>query len=230
MPDAASNPIAANLSAVRSKIATLSPIACLIAVSKTQPAASVAAAAAAGQIHFGENYVQEGAAKITELAQSLPQLVWHMIGPIQSNKTRLVAENFAWVHSVDRLKIAQRLSEQRPDALPALNLLLQINIDGEPSKSGFTPAEALDQAAQIAALPRITLRGLMCIPEKQGTDAFERMQQLFNALKAQGLSLDTLSMGMSADYAAAIAHGATHVRVGTAIFGVRAPQSTSERP
>ncbi len=214
---------------------------CLIAVSKTQSAQTVALAAQAGQLDFGENYIQEGVDKIAALKPRFPALVWHMIGPIQSNKTRLVATHFDWVHTVDRLKIAQRLSEQRPTHLPPLQVLIQINIDREDSKSGVLPEQALDLALAVAALPNLCLRGLMCIPEQANAASFQKMvqlrEQLNAALQAQGsipnslhsphlsngiLSLDVLSMGMSADFEAAIAYGATHVRVGSAIFGVRA--------
>jgi pyridoxal phosphate enzyme (YggS family) len=200
----------------------------LLAVSKTFPAAAVRAAHAAGQRAFGENYVQEGLAKIAELADLRAGLEWHLIGPLQSNKTRPVAEAFDWVHSVDRLKIAERLAEQRPAGLAPLNLCLQVNVSGEPSKSGVAPAEAAALARAVAALPaeRVRLRGLMSIPEPAaGVDAqrapHRALAALCRALNAEGLALDTLSMGMSADLEAAIAEGATLVRVGTAIFGTR---------
>ena len=197
----------------------------LLAVSKTWPASAVREAAAAGQRAFGENYVQEGVSKIEALADL--ELEWHFIGPLQSNKTRLVAENFAWVHSLDRLKIAERLSAQRPTHLPPLQVCLQVNVSGEESKSGVEPDAALALAQQIAALPRLKLRGLMCIPEPtddfaEQCAAFRRLQQRFTQLKDSGLPLDTLSMGMSHDLEAAIAEGATLVRIGTAIFGERA--------
>lgn len=200
----------------------------LVAVSKTFGAEAVAAAARCGQRHFGENYVQEAIAKIARvraLAPAIP-LEWHFVGPIQSNKTRAIAENFAWVQSVDRVKIAERLSAQRPHGLPPLNVLLQVNISGEASKSGVAPEQAAELAAAIASLPRLALRGLMAIPEPQG-DAVRRraplarMRELFDALRARGLPLDVLSMGMSDDLEDAIAEGATMVRVGTAIFGRR---------
>lgn len=196
----------------------------LMAVSKTFGADAVQEAFAAGQIEFGENYIQEAVEKITAL-QHLP-LVWHCIGPIQSNKTRLVAEHFDWVHTVDRLKIAQRLSEQRPPALPPLQVCIQVNVDGGPTKSGVPPEDALALAEAVTGLPRLRLRGLMCIPEPApdfdaACQVFKRAKDLFETLKAQGLALDTLSMGMSADLEAAIASGSTLVRVGTAIFGVR---------
>lgn len=200
----------------------------LLAVSKTFDAAAVAEAADAGQPAFGENYLQEALDKISSLETLRPgnQVEWHFIGPIQSNKTRPIAEHFAWVHSVDRLKIAQRLSEQRPEHLPPLNVCLQINISGEASKSGALPAQAAALAATIAALPRLRLRGLMAIPEPAQSDAARRrplreMRELMQALRAQGLDLDTLSMGMSDDLEAAVAEGATIVRIGTAIFGKR---------
>lgn len=197
----------------------------LLAVSKTFPASQVAEAFAAGQSAFGENYIQEAVEKITALAH-LP-LEWHCIGPIQSNKTRLVAEHFDWVHSVDRLKIAQRLSEQRPDNLAPLNICLQINIDGGPTKSGVTPEEALALAQAVSELPRLRLRGIMTIPEPSGdfasaSKAHREARALFDSLCQSGLALDTLSMGMSADLEAAIAEGSTMVRVGSAIFGGRA--------
>ena len=199
----------------------------LLAVSKTQPAAAVRAAHAAGQRAFGENYVQEGLAKIEALADLRPELEWHLIGPLQSNKTRVVAEAFDWVHSVDRLKIAQRLSEQRPAWAAPLQVCLQINVSGEDSKSGVAPAELPALAQAVTALPRLRLRGLMAIPEPAGDEAAQRqphraLRELLEALRQQGLALDTLSMGMSADLEAAVLEGATLVRVGTAIFGERA--------
>jgi PLP dependent protein len=199
----------------------LGTLVTLIAVSKTQPATAVLEAALAGQRDFGENYIQEGVDKVLALQSQQPPLLWHMIGPIQSNKTRLVAEHFDWVHTIDRLKIAQRLSEQRPSDLTPLNVLIQVNIDDEASKSGVLASEVLDLARSVALLPQLKLRGLMCIPEKAGTESFVRMARLLAELNAQGLGLDVLSMGMSADFEAAIAQGATHVRVGSAIFGAR---------
>ena len=196
----------------------------LLAVSKTQPVTAVAAMAAAGQTGFGENYVQEALDKMTELAALA--LEWHFIGPIQANKTRPIAERFAWVHSVDRLKLAERLSAQRPASLPPLNVCLQVNIDREPTKHGLDPAEVSAIAAAVAVLPRLRLRGLMAIPAPV-TDfaaqrpAFARLRTLQDQLTAAGLALDTLSMGMSDDLEAAIAEGATLVRVGTALFGPR---------
>jgi pyridoxal phosphate enzyme (YggS family) len=197
----------------------------LLAVSKTQPAAVIAALAAAGQRQFGENYLQEALEKIEALRQL--DLEWHFIGPLQSNKTRGIAENFAWVHSLDRLKLAQRLSEQRPDTLPALNICLQVNISDEASKRGLNAAELADVAHAVAELPRLRLRGLMAIPAPS-TDfvaqrgSFTHLRELQATLIATGVELDTLSMGMSDDLEAAIAEGATIVRVGTAIFGPRA--------
>ncbi|MFZ6655591.1 YggS family pyridoxal phosphate-dependent enzyme [Undibacterium sp. TJN19] len=200
----------------------------LLAVSKTFGADAVIEAATAGQRCFGENYLQEALDKIQQVQAQAPQLVleWHFIGPIQSNKTRPIAENFAWVHSVDRLKIAQRLSEQRPASLPPLNICLQVNISGEESKSGVLPGEALAMAQQILALPGLKLRGLMAVPEatddlQQQRLAFRQMQQLSMQMQAAGIALDTLSMGMSSDLHAAIAEGTTMVRIGTAIFGNR---------
>jgi pyridoxal phosphate enzyme (YggS family) len=196
----------------------------LLAVSKTFGADAVVQAHAAGQTAFGENYIQEGVDKIRQLAH-LP-LQWHCIGPIQSNKTRLVAEHFDWVHTIDRLKIAQRLSEQRPAGLAPLQMCIQVNVDGGTSKSGVTPAEALGLARDVAALPNVRLRGVMSIPEPAidfiaACAVFTRVRTVFNALNAEGLGLDTLSMGMSADMEAAIHEGSTMVRVGTAIFGGR---------
>jgi pyridoxal phosphate enzyme (YggS family) len=196
----------------------------LLAVSKTQGPDMVEAAYRAGQTAFGENYVQEAVEKITTL-HHLP-LQWHCIGPIQSNKTRLVAEHFDWIHTVDRLKIAQRLSEQRPASMAPLHVCIQVNVDGGPTKSGVTPAGALALAYEISHLPNLTLRGLMCIPEpapdfESACAVFIRARELFYSLNVQGLALDTLSMGMSADLEAAIASGSTMVRVGSAIFGER---------
>lgn len=195
----------------------------LLVVSKTFPATAVREAFAAGARAFGENYVQEGLAKVEELADLRARIEWHLIGPLQSNKTKPVAETFDWVHSVDRLKIAQRLNEQRPAELPPLNICLQVNISAEASKSGLLPAEVAELAHQVAALPRLKLRGLMAVPEPgPGALAQHRaMAALYEALKAQGLPLDTLSLGMSADLEDAIQAGSTMVRVGSAIFGQR---------
>ena len=196
----------------------------LIAVSKTQPAVAVAAAYAWGQHRFGENYLQEALEKQQQLANL--EIEWHFIGPIQSNKTRPIAEHFAWVHSVDRLKIAQRLSDQRPSQLPPLQICLQVNIDNETTKAGGSLAELPALAQAVAALPRLQLRGLMAIPEASGDPikqraAFTQLREALAQLKREGLNLDTLSMGMSGDLEAAIAEGATFVRVGTDIFGAR---------
>ena len=199
----------------------------LLAVSKTFPADAVAAVAALGQRDFGENYVKEGVDKIAAL-KTVAGLVWHCIGPLQSNKTRLVAEHFDWVHSVDRLKIAQRLSEQRPAHLPPLQVCLQVNIDGGPTKAGVSPSDALALAQAVAALPRLVLRGVMTIPDPvAGFDAqvalHAQAKRLFDELQtALGLPhFDTLSMGMSADLEAAVQAGSTMVRVGTSVFGAR---------
>ena len=228
-----SSHIARHLDEVRQRIAKAAADAsrnpssvALLAVSKTFPAEDVRAAFNAGQRAFGENYVQEAVEKITELTESRREIEWHFIGPLQSNKTKIVAENFDWVHSVDRLKIAQRLSEQRPNHLAPLNVCLQVNVSGEASKSGVVPDEALTLAHAIAALPNLTLRGLMAIPEPAGTldeqrAPHRRLRELMESLRADGLELDTLSMGMSADMEAAILEGATMVRIGTAIFGAR---------
>ena len=200
----------------------------LLAVSKTFPAQAVLEAVAAGQRAFGENYLQEALEKQEAVAKALPAscLEWHFIGPIQSNKTRPIAAAFDWVHTVERLKIAQRLSEQRPPDLGPLNICLQVNISGEASKSGAAPGELLELARQVAALPNLRLRGLMAIPEPEldvarQREAFARVRALYEQIRAAGIALDTLSMGMSADLAAAIAEGATIVRIGSAIFGSR---------
>ncbi|MBN8443399.1 MAG: YggS family pyridoxal phosphate-dependent enzyme [Thauera sp.] len=231
--------IAANLQAVRARIEQAAIAAGrdpatvgLLAVSKTWPADALRAAAAAGQRAFGENYVQEGADKVAELAAL--DLEWHFIGPLQSNKTRPVAGAFDWVHSIDRLKIADRLSAQRDAHLPPLNVCIQVNVSGEDSKSGVAPDELPALAQAVAALPRLRLRGLMCIPEPTDDVAllrsrFATLRTLKDALVADGLALDTLSMGMSHDIEAAIAEGATIVRVGTAIFGAR-PYPTAVAP
>ncbi|MFS1525054.1 YggS family pyridoxal phosphate-dependent enzyme [Microbulbifer sp. 2304DJ12-6] len=198
----------------------------LLAVSKTQPAEVLRIAYEAGQRHFGENYLQEALQKQDRLAEL--DICWHFIGPLQSNKTRAVAEHFQWVHSVDRLKIAQRLSRQRPDALPPLNICLQVNIDGEQSKSGIVPEALAALAQSVVQLPGLRLRGLMAIPVARRDPAQQRrpfveLARLLQALRAQfpQTPLDTLSMGMSADMEAAIACGATIVRIGTDIFGAR---------
>jgi len=223
--------IATNLQAVRTRISTAARAAgrppesiALLAVSKTWPLASVIDAAAAGQRAFGENYVQEGVDKA--IATVDRALDWHFIGPLQSNKTRPVAEHFAWVHSIDRLKIAERLSAQRPADLQPLQVCVQVNVSGEASKSGCHPEEALALCQAVAALPNLTLRGLMAIPEPVDDEAgqrapFRQLRELYETIRAAGLPLDTLSMGMSHDLEAAIAEGATIVRIGTAIFGER---------
>lgn len=199
----------------------------LLAVSKTFPADDVREACTAGQFRFGENYVQEGLDKIAALADLRARLEWHLIGPLQGNKTRAVAENFDWVHSLERQKIAERLSAQRPAHLPPLSVCLQVNISGEASKSGVAPAEVSAMAHAVAALPRLRLRGLMAIPEP--ADDFDSQRRphrdlhaLLERLRSEGLALDTMSAGMSADLEAAIAEGATLVRIGTALFGERA--------
>ena len=223
--------IADNLQQVRTRIAT----ACnthgrppeavtLLAVSKTFGPQAVREAFVAGQAAVGENYIQEAVDKFVALAD-LP-LEWHCIGPIQSNKTRLVAEHFDWAHSVDRLKIAQRLSEQRPQGKAPLNVCIQVNIDGGPTKAGVAPEDALALAQAVAALPNVRLRGIMTIPEpaidfEAACAVHMRARALFDALNAAGLALDTLSMGMTGDLEAAIASGSTMVRIGTAIFGGR---------
>jgi pyridoxal phosphate enzyme (YggS family) len=228
-----SSHVARHLEEVRQRIAKAAADASrdassvtLLAVSKTFPAEDVRAAFNAGQRAFGENYVQEAVAKIAGLADLRSEIEWHFIGPLQSNKTKVVSENFDWVHSVDRLKIAERLNEQRPDGSPRLNVCLQINVSGEDSKSGIAPDDALALAHQIAALPRLHLRGLMAIPEPAATldeqrAPHRRLREIMDTLRANGLELDTLSMGMSADIEAAILEGATMVRIGTAIFGAR---------
>ena len=220
-----------NLQTVQSRLAAACQAAgrnrsevCLLAVSKTFDAGAVAQAHAAGQTEFGENYIQEAVQKIVALHHL--DLQWHCIGPIQSNKTRLVAEHFDWVQTVDRLKIAERLSEQRPAHLPPLQVCIQVNADGGVTKSGVLPQDALALAQQVAALPKLHLRGIMSIPEPAPDFAaacavFASIKAVFDDLKATGLALDTLSMGMSADLEAAIHSGSTMVRVGTAIFGGR---------
>ena len=199
----------------------------LLAVSKTFAAEDVAAAHAAGQRRFGENYVQEALAKIVALADLRPRPEWHLIGPLQSNKTRVVAETFDWIHSIERVQIAERLSAQRPAALTPLSICLQVNVSGEASKSGVAPAELSRLAHAVAALPRLRLRGLMAIPAPAvGIEAQRAphrvLRHCLESLRAEGLDLDTLSAGMSDDLEAAILEGATMVRIGTAIFGSRA--------
>ncbi|MBE9539183.1 MAG: YggS family pyridoxal phosphate-dependent enzyme [Proteobacteria bacterium] len=197
---------------------------CIVAASKTRSAAIIQSAYEGGIRNFGENYLQEALEKITTLGDL--DLNWHFIGPIQSNKTRAIAENFDWVHSVDRLKIARRLSEQRPNNLAPLQICLQVNISAESSKSGASPAEMPELVQAVKALPGITLRGLMAIPaptddRKQQQQAFAQMRELMAALRANAPTMDTLSMGMSADLEVAIAQGSTLIRVGTDIFGPR---------
>jgi pyridoxal phosphate enzyme (YggS family) len=223
--------IAANLQAVRARIFAACAAAArapesvsLLAVSKTWPASDVSEAALAQQRMFGENYVQEAVAKIAALATQ--KLEWHFIGPLQNNKTKLVAENFAWVHSIDNLKTAQRLAQQRPAALPALNVCVQVNVSDEATKGGVSPATTMNLAREIHSLPNLNLRGLMTIPAATTDMAIQRQQfsmlrELLDNLNRDGLNLDTLSMGMSHDLEAAILEGATIVRVGTAIFGER---------
>lgn len=223
--------IADNLQAVRRRIEDAARSAgrdprtvALLAVSKTWLADRVLAAAEAGQRAFGENYVQEGIDKIARLADA--HLEWHFIGPLQSNKTRPVAEHFAWVHSIDRLKVAERLSAQRPPQMPPLQVCVQVNVSGEASKGGCEPAAAGELCRHVAALPNLHLRGLMAIPAPIDDIAaqrrpFRQLRELFETLRADGLALDTLSMGMSHDLEAAVAEGATLVRIGTAIFGER---------
>jgi hypothetical protein len=220
-----------NLQAVRQRIARAAAAAgrdprgvTLLAVSKTHPAALVERAAAAGQRAFGENYVQEAVEKMDALVAK--SIIWHFIGPLQSNKTRLAAARFDWVHSVESEKIARRLSDQRPAGMAPLNVLIQVNVSGESSKSGVAPAEVLSLASAISKLPRLKLRGLMAIPEPTRDAALQRsrfheLKRLLEQMQQQHPGLDTLSMGMSDDMEAAIAEGATLVRIGTAIFGAR---------
>ncbi len=227
--------ISAQLARVRASIAEAAHSSgrdpasvCLLAVSKTFGPEAVIEAADAGQREFGENYVQEAIDKIASVNAARPDLslIWHFIGPLQSNKTRVVAEQIDWVHSVDRVKIAQRLSDQRPPHLPPLNICLQVNVSGEDSKSGVAPEALLALASEVAGLPRLRLRGLMAIPEPAEDPEAQRrpfalLRTLQQQLHAAGIPTDTLSMGMSADMTAAIAEGATIVRIGTAIFGKR---------
>ena len=248
-----SKPLQAALKQIRERIAQTCQRAgrqadsvLLIAVSKTFPAEAVVQAANAGQRHFGENYLQEAVGKIARVKEMAPalsdgdvdanSLIWHFIGPLQSNKTRAVAEHFDWVHSIEREKVARRLSEQRPAQLPPLNVCIQVNVSGEQTKSGVTPEEALPLAAVIAGLPNLRLRGLMSIPEATDDVSLQRqrfarlrslLQQLNQVRTASQPALDTLSMGMSADMEAAILEGATMVRIGTAIFGSRTTQAVT---
>jgi hypothetical protein len=219
--------IAENLQAVRARIGRAARAAgrdangvTLLAVSKTHPVARIEEARSAGQLAFGENYVQEAIEKM----RALPPLEWHLIGPLQSNKTRLAAERFQWVQTVDREKVARRLAEQRPAALPPLNVLIQVNVSGEGTKSGIASSEVSALAKSIAALPRLRLRGLMAIPEAGAAAArYREVRAAYEKLKRE-YDVDTLSMGMSEDLEVAIAEGATLVRVGTAIFGERQPE------
>lgn len=223
--------VASNLQTVKDRIARVaqsigrqSDEITLLAASKTNPADALREAWFAGQTIFGENYLQEALAKMPALVD-LP-IEWHFIGPIQSNKTRRIAENFAWVHSVDRAKVADRLSKDRPESLPPLQICLQVNVSGEDSKSGVEPEELAALAAHVVNLPHLKLRGLMAVPELTTATALQRSQfhllrELFEQLKRDGYELDTLSMGMSEDMDIALAEGATMVRVGTAIFGPR---------
>ena len=225
--------VEAKLQQVRTRIATACETSqrpvqsvTLLAVTKTFGPQAVRDALAAGQHAFGENYVQEALEKIESLADVRDRLEWHLIGPLQSNKTRVVAANFDWVHTIDRLKLAERLSAQRPEHLPPLQVCLQVNISGEDSKSGVAPSEVLALAEAVCQLPRLRLRGLMAIPEPDGDFDAQRaphraLARLLFELNAAGQVLDTLSIGMSADLEAAIAEGATIVRVGSAIFGER---------
>jgi hypothetical protein len=227
--------IADNLQAVRDRIERAARAArrdpssvTLLAVSKTHPAARIEEARAAGQAAFGENYVQEALEKMAALEEMRsPALEWHLIGPLQSNKTRAAAERFDWVHTVSSEKIARRLSEQRPAGLAPLNVLIQVNVSAEATKAGISPEAALPLAAAIRLLKGIRLRGLMAVPEPTGDSALQRrrfseVKKVLEALNKEGLALDTLSMGMSDDMESAIAEGATMVRIGTAIFGARA--------
>ena len=223
--------IAANLQAVRARIARAAQAAqraagdiLLLAVSKTIPAERIAEAHAAGQRAFGENHAQEAVEKITVLATL--SLDWHFIGPIQSNKARVIAQHFGWVHSVEREKIAERLNAARPEGMAPLNVCIQVNVSGEATKSGVAPGEEAKLAEAIARLPRLKLRGLMAIPEPTADVTLQRrrfalLRELKDGLRARGHALDTLSMGMSDDFEAAILEGATIVRIGTAIFGPR---------
>ena len=231
MKPVSQNTIAQNIQSVRGQILALEekygrPLGSvqLLAVSKTRPIEDINDAFAENQLYFGENYLQEALSKIEAATET--SIEWHFIGPIQSNKTRQIAESFQWVHTVDRLKIAQRLSEQRSAELPPLNVCIQVNVSGEDSKSGIAPEETLSLAKQISELPNIKLRGLMAIPAsssdfEQQRKPFKLLRELKDEVQSQGIELDTLSMGMSNDMEAAIAEGSTIVRIGTAIFGAR---------
>ncbi|OCG23456.1 YggS family pyridoxal phosphate enzyme [Gilliamella sp. wkB108] len=229
------NTVHDNLLAIKNKIQKIA-LECdrdpntieLIAVSKTKPVEQITEAINAGQISFGENYVQEGVEKINYFKQALPDtpLIWHFIGPLQSNKSKLVAENFDWMHTIDRFKIAQRLNDQRPTHMAKLNVLIQVNISQEMSKSGVSPSDVTDLVKQVINLPNLSLRGLMAIPEIENDfnkqlNVFRQMQQLLYSLQADYPFMDTLSMGMTGDMQAAIVAGSTMVRIGTAIFGAR---------
>ena len=223
--------IAANLEMVRKRIIVAEQrfrrqpgSVRLLAVSKTRSEAEIRAALACDQLDFGENYLQEAAAKMSALSE--PRISWHFIGPIQANKSRAIAEKFDWVHSIDRIKIARRLNDMRPDGLPDLNVCIELNIDNEPSKSGILPVQLYDFAREFQAFPRLRLRGLMAMPKasndfEQQRDAFQRLNQCYTQLKSANYPLDTLSMGTTNDMEAAIAEGSTMVRIGTAIFGPR---------
>ncbi len=228
--------LARNLEAVRARIARAATLSgrsadsiTLVGASKSQPLTTIAAAARAGLKDFGESYVQEALSKLDaahEPGQGLPHITWHFIGRLQANKTRPVAEHFAWVHAIDRLKIAERLSAQRPYHAPPLNVCIEVNLAGEAAKGGAAPGDVEALASAVAALPRLKLRGLMCLPPQESEFEAQRrwfaeLRRLFERLNAQGAGLDTLSMGMSADLEAAVLEGATLVRVGTAIFGPR---------
>jgi len=231
MKHASQNPIAQNIQSIRRQITDLeqkygrtSGSVQLVAVSKTRPIEDIHTAFAENQHHFGENYLQDALSKIENITES--GIEWHFIGAIQSNKTRQIAENFHWVHTVDRLKIAQRLNDQRPEKLTPLNICIQVNISGEESKSGIYANEVLSLAKQMSLLPHIKLRGLMVIPASSNSfeeqrKPFHLLTELKDEIHMQGIELDTLSMGMSNDMEAAIAEGSTIVRIGTAIFGKR---------
>ena len=231
MKPASQNTIAQNIKSIQSQINDLerkygrtSGSVRLLAVSKTRPKEDIYAAFSENQRHFGENYLQDALSKIEDMGET--SIEWHFIGPIQSNKTRQIAENFHWVHTIDRLKIAQRLSEQRDSKQKPLNICIQVNVSGEESKSGVTPEETLSLAKQIAELPNIHLRGLMTIPAssddyEQQRKPFKLLRELKDEIQSKGIELDTLSMGMSNDMEAAIAEGSTMVRIGTSIFGAR---------
>ena len=231
MKPVSQNTIAQNIKSIKSQIhdaekkyARLLGSVQLLAVSKTRPKEDIYAAFTENQQHFGESYLQDALSKIEDVSE--PSIEWHFIGPIQSNKTRQIAENFHWVHTIDRLKIAQRLSEQRNSTQKPLNVCIQVNVSGEESKSGVTPEETLSLAKQVSDLPNIQLRGLMTIPAssddfEQQRKPFRLLRELKDEVQSQGIELDTLSMGMSNDMEAAIAEGSTMVRIGTAIFGAR---------